>query len=153
VLTSLREQTAILAGKHAKLQILPEQGQFLRWLTETIRPTRILELGVFTGYSTLCFALALNDIHNMPKPPASQEAMHVRRIQQLQAEVKKLQSQLSPEIQWKQTSIESLSGGVNDHHSSKGTKDSHLLNINFPDLRPVVVSVDIDDQWAKLAQE
>ena len=32
------------------------QGRLLKMLTEMIRPSRILELGTFTGYSALCFA-------------------------------------------------------------------------------------------------
>lgn len=35
------------------------QGRMLAMLTRMIRPERILELGTFTGYSTLCFAEAM----------------------------------------------------------------------------------------------
>lgn len=35
------------------------QGRMLAMLTRMIRPQRILELGTFTGYSTLCFAEAM----------------------------------------------------------------------------------------------
>lgn len=34
------------------------QGRLLSMLTHMIRPKRILELGTFSGYSTLCFAMA-----------------------------------------------------------------------------------------------
>lgn len=34
----------------------PVQGRLLKMLTTMIRPRRILELGTFSGYSTLCFA-------------------------------------------------------------------------------------------------
>lgn len=34
----------------------PVQGRLLKMLTAMIRPKRILELGTFSGYSTLCFA-------------------------------------------------------------------------------------------------
>lgn len=37
------------------------QGRMLMMLTRMIRPARILELGTFTGYSTLCFAEGLPD--------------------------------------------------------------------------------------------
>lgn len=33
-----------------------QQGRLLKMLTMMLRPMRILELGTFTGYSTLCFA-------------------------------------------------------------------------------------------------
>lgn len=35
------------------------QGRILAMLTAMIRPTRIIELGTYTGYSTLCFAEAM----------------------------------------------------------------------------------------------
>ncbi|MEY2936530.1 MAG: hypothetical protein RL033_7279 [Pseudomonadota bacterium] len=57
VLVELREETAQLPG--AGMQISPEQGQFMRLLAELIGARRTLEIGVFTGYSSLCVAQAL----------------------------------------------------------------------------------------------
>ena len=37
----------------------PEQGRFLSWIRQLIKPKRILELGTFTGYSALCLAEGL----------------------------------------------------------------------------------------------
>lgn len=37
------------------------QGLFLTMLTRMIRPRRVLEIGTFTGYATLCFAEGLPD--------------------------------------------------------------------------------------------
>ena len=37
------------------------QGRMLVMLTRMIRPLRVLEMGTFTGYSTLCFAEGLPD--------------------------------------------------------------------------------------------
>lgn len=37
------------------------QGLLLKMLTEMIRPRRVLEIGTFTGYATLCFASALDE--------------------------------------------------------------------------------------------
>jgi len=37
------------------------QGRILAMLTHMINPRRVLELGTFSGYSTLCFAEALAD--------------------------------------------------------------------------------------------
>lgn len=40
------------------------QGRVLAMLTRMVKPKRILELGAFTGYSTLCFAEAMDaDAH------------------------------------------------------------------------------------------
>ena len=37
------------------------QGRLLRMLTRMIRPERVLEIGTFVGYSTLCFAEGLEE--------------------------------------------------------------------------------------------
>ncbi len=37
------------------------QGKFLEMVARMLRPRRILEIGTFTGYATLCFAAALPD--------------------------------------------------------------------------------------------
>jgi len=57
VLAELREETARLPG--AGMQISPEQGQFMRLLVELLGAQRTLEVGVYTGYSSLCVAQAL----------------------------------------------------------------------------------------------
>jgi caffeoyl-CoA O-methyltransferase len=57
ILAELRAQTAQMPL--ARMQISPEQGQFMHWLLTTIGARRTLEIGVFTGYSTLITALAL----------------------------------------------------------------------------------------------
>lgn len=41
------------------MQLSPEQGTLLHWLATTLGAKRILELGVFTGYSSICMATAL----------------------------------------------------------------------------------------------
>jgi predicted O-methyltransferase YrrM len=41
------------------MQVSPEQGQFLQLLVRATGAKRCLEIGVFTGYSSLCVALAL----------------------------------------------------------------------------------------------
>jgi len=56
-LKALREETAALPL--AIMQIAPEQGQFMALLVELIGARRTIEVGVFTGYSTLCVASAL----------------------------------------------------------------------------------------------
>jgi len=56
-LVELREETAQLPG--AGMQISPEQGQLMRLLVELLGARRTLEIGVYTGYSSLCVAQAL----------------------------------------------------------------------------------------------
>src|SRR5690606_34505952 len=55
----LREETA--AHPNANLQISPDQGQFMALLVKLMGARRIIEVGVFTGYSSLWMALALPD--------------------------------------------------------------------------------------------
>jgi caffeoyl-CoA O-methyltransferase len=57
ILLQLREETARLPN--ARMQIAPEQGQFMALLVQLLGATKTLEIGVFTGYSSLCVALAL----------------------------------------------------------------------------------------------
>ncbi len=59
LLRRLREETARMPG--AGMQISPEQGQFMSFLIQLMGATRTLEIGVFTGYSTLRTALAMPD--------------------------------------------------------------------------------------------
>src|SRR5215211_5340380 len=57
VLAKLR----LLTGKMpmAAMQIAPEQGQFLAFLTRLIGARNALEIGTFTGYSSLSVSQAL----------------------------------------------------------------------------------------------
>jgi predicted O-methyltransferase YrrM len=63
---SLRENEVLLKLRQhtdshplANMQVAPEQAQFLQFLIKSIGAKNILELGTFTGYSTLAMALAL----------------------------------------------------------------------------------------------
>ena len=57
LLESLRAETAKLP--EAKMQISPDQGQFMALLLRLMEARMVLEIGTFTGYSALCMALAL----------------------------------------------------------------------------------------------
>lgn len=57
VLARLREETASLP-QH-RMQVAPEQGALLAMLVELTGARRCLEVGTFTGYSSLAVALAL----------------------------------------------------------------------------------------------
>ncbi len=53
----LIDETALLPG--AGMQVSPEQGRFLAFLVQISGARQVLELGTFTGYSTLCMARAM----------------------------------------------------------------------------------------------
>ncbi len=59
ILTKLRQETS----KHplVEMQISPEQGQLMGLLVQLIGAKKCLEVGVFTGYSSLVVALNLPD--------------------------------------------------------------------------------------------
>ncbi|NDJ25071.1 methyltransferase domain-containing protein [Nostoc sp. B(2019)] len=57
ILTQLRQETA--QYPIGRMQIAPEQGQFLALLVQLLGAKKTLEVGVFTGYSSLVVALAL----------------------------------------------------------------------------------------------
>ncbi len=57
ILARLREETA----NHplAEMQISPEQGQFMSMISDLMGATKYIEVGTFTGYSSLAMALAM----------------------------------------------------------------------------------------------
>src|ERR1700691_302575 len=57
LLRRLRDETALRAD--ATMQLSPEQGQFLGMLVRMTGATRAIEVGVFTGLSSLHVALAM----------------------------------------------------------------------------------------------
>ena len=57
LLKRVRDETA--AMPNAGMQVAAEQGQFLAFLIHLLGCRKALEVGVFTGYSSLCVALAL----------------------------------------------------------------------------------------------
>lgn len=59
VQAELRATTA--EHRQARMQISPEQGQFMALLVQLMGAKKTLDIGVFTGYSALAVALALPD--------------------------------------------------------------------------------------------
>lgn len=58
ILTKLREETYKDAPQSHMISGL-QQGRFLSIISRMLKPKRILELGTFTGYATLCLAEGL----------------------------------------------------------------------------------------------
>lgn len=57
ILTKLRQETAQMPM--SQMQISPEQGQFMALLIKLLGAKKTLDIGVFTGYSSLVVALSL----------------------------------------------------------------------------------------------
>ena len=77
ILRRLRDETASMPM--SMMQISPEQGQFMALIIELIGARRTLELGVFTGYSSLSVALALPDDGHITACDVSEEYTAVAR--------------------------------------------------------------------------
>jgi predicted O-methyltransferase YrrM len=71
ILQQLRQETA--AHPMSQMQIAPEQGQFMALLIQLMGVKKALEVGVFTGYSSLCVAIALPEDGRMVACDISEE--------------------------------------------------------------------------------
>jgi caffeoyl-CoA O-methyltransferase len=60
ILAALRKETEAL-GEESKMQISQEQGTLMSLLVAAIGARSVIEVGTFTGYSSLCIARALPD--------------------------------------------------------------------------------------------
>lgn len=97
VLQQLREETA--NHPYGGMQIAPEQGQFMALLVELIGAQRVLEIGVFTGYSSTCMALALPpDGRLMALDLSAEYTMIARRYWQLAGVANKIELRLGPAL-------------------------------------------------------
>ena len=61
ILLDLAAETAEALPDEAGMQIAPEQGAFMTLLTKTLKVRYAVEVGTFTGYSSLCIARGLAD--------------------------------------------------------------------------------------------
>ena len=59
VLAELREETSRRFPDWTHLQIGPEQGTFMTLLSQLVAPRQAVEVGTFTGYSSICLARGL----------------------------------------------------------------------------------------------
>lgn len=98
ILTQLREETA----QHpvGRMQIAPEQGQFLALLVQLLGAKKTLEIGVFTGYSSLVVALALPSDGKVVACDVSEEFTTIARRYWQQAGVTdKIQLHIAPALE------------------------------------------------------
>ncbi len=98
VLRDLRKETAALP--RAGMQISPEQGQFMQLLVRLIGAKRCIEVGVFTGYSSLAVALALPEDGRIVACDVSEEWTAVaKRYWAIAGVAEKIQLRLAPATQ------------------------------------------------------
>jgi predicted O-methyltransferase YrrM len=97
-LAELREATR--THKHAGMQIAPDQAQFMALLVKLIGARRTIEIGVFTGYSSLAVALALPDDGHILACDISDEYTQVaRKYWQKAGVARKIELVLAPATQ------------------------------------------------------
>ncbi len=77
ILARLREETS--RHPEAEMQITAQQGQILQILVKAIGAARTLEVGVFTGYSSLAVALALPETGRVTALDLSEDYTAVAR--------------------------------------------------------------------------
>jgi predicted O-methyltransferase YrrM len=73
----LREETQKMSN--AQMQIGPDQGQFMQLLVRLIGARKTLEVGVFTGYSSLWVALGLPEDGRITACDVSEEYTSIAR--------------------------------------------------------------------------
>ncbi|MCH7943798.1 MAG: class I SAM-dependent methyltransferase [Proteobacteria bacterium] len=118
VLRRLREETA--AMPLSIMQIAPEQGQFMALLVELMGAVRCIEVGVFTGYSSLAVALALPPEGRITACDVSEEFTAVARRYWRQAGVDhKIDLRLAP-------ALETLDGLIAE--GARGTYDFAFID-------------------------
>lgn len=59
LLDALTLETREATGDRAGMQISPDQGRFLTMITQLCRAEHVVEVGTFTGYSSICLARGL----------------------------------------------------------------------------------------------
>lgn len=97
ILQQLRQET----DRHpqSQMQISPEQGQFMALLVKLMNAKKTLELGVFTGYSSLVVALALPADGKVVACDVSEEYTAIaRRYWQLAGVADKIDLHIAPAI-------------------------------------------------------
>ncbi len=125
ILKRLREETA----KHPKhgMQISPEQGQFMRLLVRMMGASRCIEVGVFTGYSSLSVALALPDEGRIIACDVSEEYTAVARRYWTEAGVeRKIELRLGPALETLDTMLKHGEAGRYDFAFIDADKNNYL---------------------------
>ena len=120
----LRHETAKLP--QAVMQISPEQGQLMAILVQLMRARRCIEVGVFTGYSSLAVASALPDDGELLACDVSEEWCAIARRYWVKAGVqKKIRLVLAPAKQTLEKELEAGKGLTYDFAFIDADKTSY----------------------------
>jgi predicted O-methyltransferase YrrM len=137
ILTALREETA--RHKQARMQISPEQGQLMSLLIRLMGAKRILEVGVFTGYSSLTMAMALPSDGLLVACDISEEYTNIAKRYWQQADIQhKIDLRIAPALETLDALLQSGQGSTFDFvfiDADKGNY-SHYYDRALQLLRP-----------------
>ncbi len=98
ILQALRQETA--SHPMSQMQIAPEQGQLMALLVQLISAKKVLEVGVFTGYSSLVVALALPPDGKLTACDLSEDYTNIaRRYWEAAGVADKIDLQIAPALE------------------------------------------------------
>jgi predicted O-methyltransferase YrrM len=124
ILQRLREETA--GQPQSAMQISPEQGQFMALLIHLLDARKTLEIGVFTGYSSLSVALALPDDGRIIACDVNEEWTSIARRYWREAGVeRKIDLRLRPAIETLDDLISAGQGGRFDFAFIDADKENY----------------------------
>ena len=124
IMRRLREETAVLPS--ANMQIAPEQAQLLGLLVELMGARRCLEIGTFTGYSTLAVAAALPADGTVLACEVSEEWTQIARRYWQEAGVReKIDLRLAPAADTLQTLVADGEAGTFDFALIDADKENY----------------------------
>ena len=113
LLQRLRKETA--THELARMQIAPEQGQLMGLLARLVGARQAIEVGVFTGYSSLCVAQALPADGRLVACDVNAEWTAVARRYWAEAGVSdRVELRLAPAIQTLQSLLDNGEAGQFD---------------------------------------
>lgn len=125
ILTRLRQETA--QHPHALMQVAPDQGQLMALLIQLMGAKKALEVGVFTGYSSLCVALALPADGKLVACDVSEEFTAIaRRYWQEAGVADKIELHLAPALQTLDRLLDSGQAGTFDFAFIDADKGNYL---------------------------
>ncbi len=125
VLAELRDETAKLPM--ARMQIAPEQGQLMALLVRLMNARRCIEVGVFTGYSSLAVALALPDDGELLACDVSEAWTAIARRYWAKAGVeRKIRLKLAPALETLDAELKAGQAGAYDFAFIDADKTHYL---------------------------
>jgi len=131
--TSLREPEALAQLRQemdqhpmGQMQISPDQGQFIQLMLKLMQAERVLEIGVFTGYSSTAIALALPNHGQVVACDVSEEyTATARRYWQQAGVADKITLHIAPALETLDHLIEQGEGNTFDAAFIDADKSSY----------------------------